>query len=446
LKAKLEAHFRVINLSEGGAKLTNVITEKIEIAMRSHPGPNQVYVIEFGSNNMRKTNKPVLEIARIVARYRRIMAEAQKAKVRVLLCGTIPDPRPAVDSRLKLLDEALKDLEMGAGNNFLSLRGSLLDAQGDVRQDIFKPRGDIHLNALGTQIVSLRIRHLLEIMLPNLVQTPPAPAPAQVQTTPAPVQTPSAKPQRTRVQAPVQDEVPAPVVVNAPPVVGAPLVAAVVNAPAGVQQLVGQVQDLVLQHVAVQNVVPEIPMEEDDDAVLQRLFFKKFGRALPEPEKEKDEVDINFVIDLTDEKDEDEMEVATSVAVPVAVVKTEQIETVANVANVASVNNFAEAKSVYNESGIRVSRRLELLELAKARKAITAFGQSLRKKDIIPEKEAPLAAGNVIADTDTDMAEDRSVESGNAVESVNEANPVGPAKTYEQVMAEIDAAIEDNSA
>ena len=364
LKAKLEAHFRVINLSEGGAKLTNVITKQIEIAMRSHPGPNQVYVIEFGSNNMRKTNKPVLEIARIVARYRRIMAEAQKAKVRVLLCGTIPDPRPAVDSRLKLLDEALNDLEMGEGNRFLALRGSLLDAEGQVRKDIFKPRGDVHLNASGTQIVSLRIRKMLEIMLPNLV-----PVQAPVQTPPAPVQTPApAKVQRTRVQAPVSD--PAPVVVNAPPVVGAPLVAAVVNAPAGVQQLVGQVQDLVLQHVAVQNVVPEIPMEDEDD-VLQRLFFKKYGRALPEQEKEKEsDVDnIKFVIDLTDEKDEDEMEVATSEVVPVAVVKTEPNE----VANAAKV----------------LADRKERRELIRARKALVAFGKTLRKTKVIPEKEAP---------------------------------------------------------
>jgi hypothetical protein len=83
---------------------------------------------------------------------------------------------------------------------------------------------------------------MLEIMLPNLVpvQTPPAPVqtPTQVQTLPAPVQTPApapvqtlpAKPQRTRVQAPVPD--PAPVVVNEPPVVNATLVADVVNTPA----------------------------------------------------------------------------------------------------------------------------------------------------------------------------------------------------------------------
>jgi hypothetical protein len=175
----------VINPSEGGVKLTNVITEKIEIAMRSHSGPNQVYVIMFGGNNMRKTTQPALEIAKLFSRFRRIMTAAQKAKVRVLLCGDIPDPRPAVDSKLKLLDEALKDLEMGEGNQFLSLRGSLLDAQGDVRKDIFKPRGDIHLNASGTQIASLRIRQMLEIMLPALVSVP---VPVPVQTPPAPVQ------------------------------------------------------------------------------------------------------------------------------------------------------------------------------------------------------------------------------------------------------------------
>jgi hypothetical protein len=219
-------------------------------------------------------------------------------------------------------------------------------------------------------------------------------------------------------------------------VVGAPLVAVanapvVVQAPAGVQQLVGQVQDLVIQHVAVQNVVPETPMEvEDEDAILERLFFKRFGRALPEEKEKENDVDnINFVIDLTDEKDEDEMEVATS-EVPVAVVKTEPIEIV-NVANVNNVTN----ESVVNVVDIakRRSFRLERLELAKARKAITEFGKSLRKSDVIPEKEAPLAADNVVADTDKDMAED-----------VSTVNPES-GKTFEQVMADIDAAIEDNS-
>jgi hypothetical protein len=404
---KLKAQFqRVINPSEGGAKLTNVITEQIEIAMRSHSGPNQVYVIMFGGNNMRKTTQSALEIAKLISRFRRIMTAAQKAKVRVLLCGDIPDPRPAVDSRLKLLDEALKDLEMGAGNIFLSLRGSLLDAQGEVRKDIFKPRGDIHLNTAGTQIVSLRIRQVLEIMLPGSapvqapapVQTPPAP----VQTLPAIVQAPAvAKRQRTRVQAPVPD--PAPVVVNTTPVVNAPLVAvanalAVVQAPAGVQQLVGQVQDLIIQNVAVQNVAPEIStaMEvEDEDAMLERLFFKKYGRALPEKEKESDVDNIKFVIDLTDE---DEMEVATSSNVPaVAVVKTEPIE-------INSDPNESAAAKV-------IADRKERRELVKARKALVAFGKTLRKSEVIPEKEAPLAAGNLTTDEAIEMAEAAIAES-----------------------------------
>ncbi len=181
-------------------------------------------------------------------------------------------------------------------------------------------------------------------------------------------------------------------------------------------------------------------METDEDEILARLFFKKYGRALPEKEKEKEkenDVDnIKFVINLTD--DTDEMEVATPVEV--AVVKTEPIETaeaaeINTNESVANVNNFANAKSVYNESGIRVSRHLELIELAKARKAITEFGKSLRKREVIPEKEAPLAASNVIADTDSDMSEDRSVnpESGNTIDMA--------IKTTKQVIAESDAAI-----
>jgi hypothetical protein len=243
------------------------------------------------------------------------------------------------------------------------------------------------------------------------------------------------KVQRTRVLAPVQDEAPAPVVVNTTPVVNAPLVADVVNAP------------VIVQHVAVvdQDQV-ESPMEvEDEDSILERLFFKKYGRALPEKEKEKEnEVDnIKFVIDLTD--DADEMEVAA----PVVVVKTEPIEIV----NVANVNNIGNVNTVYNESGIRVSRRLELIELAKARKAITEFGKSLRKKDIIPEKEAPLAASsNVIATDDTDMAEDVSVNeanSDNPVGSVNSVNTesLTTAEAFEMAeaaIAESDAAIAAN--
>jgi hypothetical protein len=134
---------------------------------------------------------------------------------------------------------------------------------------------------------------------------------------------------------------------------------------------------------------------------------------------------INFVIDLTDDTEEMEDD-TTPLLVPI-VVKTEPTE----VAEVVAVNNVA---SVYNESGIRVSRRLEL---AKARKAIRAFGQSLRKKDIIPEKEAPLAAENVIADTDTNMSEDVSVNTVETAERIIAESD----RRAEQIIAESDAAI-----
>jgi hypothetical protein len=253
-----------------------------------------------------------------------------------------------VDSKLKLLDAALKDLDMGQGNNFLSMRATMLDARGQVRKDLYKPNGDVHLNSSGTKIASLRIRNMLEIMLPHL--------------------------------APVQAPVAVPVVVNPPPVVNVPLVAA------GVQQLVGQIQDLVVQNVAME--------VEDDNEILKRLFLQKFGRVLPEVEVE---VDLNMdLIDLTKE-DDDEMEVATPAAV--VVVKTEAPEA-------APIDDR------------RRSSRLE----------------RLRKTDVIPEKEAP--AENVIADTDSDMA-----ESGNTIEPLTAAEAFEMA---EAAIAESDAAIAAN--
>ena len=198
-------------------------------------------------------------------------------------------------------------------------------------------------------------------------------------------------PVQAQVQAPVQAPVAVPVVVNTPPAVNVPLVAA------GVQQLVGQIQDLVVQNVQV----------EGDNETLKRLFLQRFGRALPEVDV--DDVDINMdLIDLT--KDEDEMEVATSEVVQVVVVKTESIEA--------------------PEAPIDDRRRSSRLERA-----------SLRKNVVIPEKEAP---ENVIADTDADMAEDVSTvdtESGNTVEPLTADEAFEMA---EQAIAESDAAIAAN--
>jgi hypothetical protein len=158
---------------------------------------------------------------------------------------------------------------------------------------------------------------------------------------------------------------------------------------------------------------------EDEDAILERLFFKKYGRALPEQEKEKEsDVDnIKFVIDLTDEKDEDEMEVATS-EVPVAVVKTEPIE-------IANVNNVNNVTGVADVAKLRQERR----ELVKGRKALIAFGKSLRKTDKIPEKETP----EVVADS-------------NVVTTVNPESITtdGAIEMAERAVAESEAAIAAN--
>ncbi len=207
------------------------------------------------------------------------------------------------------------------------------------------------------------------------------------------------------VQAQIQAPVAVPVVVNPLPAVNVPLVAA------GVQQLFGQIQDLVVQNVTI--VRPQVAMEvEGDNEILKRLFLQRFGRALPELEKRNEVDDINMdLIDLTKEDDDDEMEVATPAAV-VVVVKTE-------------------APEAAPTDDRRRSSRLER--------------RGLRKTDVIPEKETQ--AENVIADTDTDMAEDKSVGSVNAVESVNSVESLTSDEAFEmaeQAIAESDAAIAEN--
>jgi hypothetical protein len=141
---------------------------------------------------------------------------------------------------------------------------------------------------------------------------------------------------------------------------------------------------------------------EDEDSILERLFFKRYGRALPEREKENDVDNIKFVIDLTD--DSDEMEVAA----PVVVVKTEPIE-IANVANVAGVADVAK---------LRQERR----ELVKGRKALIAFGKTLRKTNVIPEKEVPevVADSNVSADASVATVEQTIAESDAAIAASKE--------------------------
>ena len=60
---------------------------------------------------------------------------------------------------------------------------------------------------------------------------------------------------------------------------------------------------------------------EDEDKLLQRLFFEKYGRALPE--KKSDEVDLDMDLkDLT--REQDKMD-AIPILAPVDIVKKESI-------------------------------------------------------------------------------------------------------------------------
>ena len=82
---------------------------------------------------------------------------------------------------------------------------------------------------------------------------------------------------------------------------------------------------------------------EDDDQILQGLYFRKFGRALPE--KKSDDVDLGMDLkDLTEEQDK--MDAIPTLA-PVNIVKKESIEipkAVIHVVNQAKTVEFLTPK------------------------------------------------------------------------------------------------------
>jgi hypothetical protein len=130
-------------------------------------------------------------------------------------------------------------------------------------------------------------------------------------------------------------------------------------------------------------------METDEDEILAKLFFKKYGRELPEKEKE-DEVDINFVIDLTDGPDE--MEVATSDTVPPVVVVKTETETDKN-PNAPTAANVAEARAERKAfKQFTKSAKIFAKKLAKTnpnQKMVRKIRIAEGVDQVIPEKEAP---------------------------------------------------------
>jgi hypothetical protein len=273
---------------------------------------------------MRKTNKPVLEVARIVSRFRKIMIEAQKAEIRVLLCGTIPDPRRLVDAKLRLLDEALKDLDMSPGNNFVGFRGLMFNANGKIRKELFK-RSNIHLSEEGAEVVGPRIRLMFDVMCPPL---------------------------ESDVVQPAQTTVP---VVLAQPVVQAPPV---------VQQVAPVVQDSEMDCG---------PPKEGKEQTLRRLFLQRFGYPLPEIQKKSDVDDIDKnLIDLTCDDDE---EMEAFVAAPSLDLVPVQVVIKTEVAEAADEDPNPNTPTAANVAAAQKERR----ELAKSSKAIKIFAKTLIK-------------------------------------------------------------------
>ena len=158
-------------------------------------------------------------------------------------------------------------------------------------------------------------------------------------------------------------------------------------------------------------------METDEDEILAKLFFKKYGRALPEKEKEKekDDVDINFVIDLTDGPDE--MEVVTSEAAPVVVVKKEPIEAAEaaeidinpnapTAANLAEARKERKAFKQFTKSAKIFAKKLAKSNPNPTQKRVRKIRVAEGVDTVIPEKEAPTdSADPNTTDPNTNEAE-----------------------------------------
>jgi hypothetical protein len=131
---------------------------------------------------------------------------------------------------------------------------------------------------------------------------------------------------------------------------------------------------VVVQHVAVAVQGQVESMEVDEDTILQRLFFKKFGRTLPE-KNNVDELNMDM-IDLT--KDHEEMEADTTpVLVPLPIiVKTEPIE----VAEAAEIDTNPNSPTAANFAGARKERR----EFDKFAKSAKFFAKKLAKNNPNP--------------------------------------------------------------
>jgi hypothetical protein len=155
-----------------------VVTEVLGY-LTTNPNPNQIFLFLFGGNNLRAAKRGEREIGLVISRFQNILEGIKKINARVVVCGLFPDPLyENLDYRFMDMDHSLSTLDFGPLGTFLELRTPVLNSQGFIRGDCYKPY-KIHLSKTGAKIVGLKInKHLKNLIRPIQVQVqaqiPPA--------------------------------------------------------------------------------------------------------------------------------------------------------------------------------------------------------------------------------------------------------------------------------
>jgi hypothetical protein len=171
----------VLNKSEGGGKLTERVVTEVLGYLTTNPDPNQIFLFLFGGNNLRDAKRGEREIGMMVSRFQTILEGIKKINARVVVCGLIPDPLyENLDYRFMDMDHSLSTLDFAPLGTFLELRTPVLNSQGFIRGDCYKPY-KIHLSKTGAKIVGLKInKHLKNLIRPVQVQVQAQILPAAV--------------------------------------------------------------------------------------------------------------------------------------------------------------------------------------------------------------------------------------------------------------------------
>jgi uncharacterized protein YwbE len=173
---------------QGEGKLTRNKLIEILTFLEENSHPNQLFVFLFGGNHIRDAKRGEKEIDFVKRSFQALVDRIKQMGARVVICGPIPDPiYQNIDYRFLDLGHALSTLDFGPLGNYLDLRPSVLNSQGNIREDCYWPQ-DIHLSKFGAQVVGSTINRLLKQIVrstqASVVQIPtpqiPIPNPIQV--------------------------------------------------------------------------------------------------------------------------------------------------------------------------------------------------------------------------------------------------------------------------